>query len=354
MKQNIVTLCLLAAAVLVGCEKQDPKPDPINPGEEEPNVSALILNEGVWGGNNASLTLLKDGTTVSDWFAAANGRSLGDLAQDLVIYGSKAYVTVSESGSLEVIDTATGISTRINLGNRYPRYIAADGGKLYVSCYRPRSVIRIDTATYELEATCELGGYNPEGLAVASGKLFVASSNISDEHGSYTYDNKVYVINTTTFSDPQTITVGSNPQKVMAVDAGRVIVNYWGNYGDQVAGSAVIDARTMEVEQTGQPLQNMTVADGNVYGYALFYDASWNTTAKYYKIDMNTLEATQILGSCGIDNPYAIACNPADGNIYVATNGNYEANGTLACFSADGTRRWSREMGMLPSKIVLL
>ena len=349
----VAVTVLLAVLAFAACEPTEPLPEPADSIVPD-SGTALILNEGSWGGNNASLSRLDlaAGELENGWFAAVNGRGLGDLAQDLVLYGGKAYVTVSESGSLEAIDTATGIATHVDLGTRYPRHIAAEGGKLYITCYSPRSVIRIDTATLLVEASCPLGGYNPEGIAAVGGKLLVASSNISGNQGTYSYDNRLYVVDIAAFSVDTTVVVGSNPQKVMPLDGTRAIVNYVGDYGSQPAGSAIVDVNTLAVTQTGLELTNMTVGDGAVYGYCTEWTADYSgKTTSYYSIDAATLAVTPLLPDVGL-NAYAIARHPVSGNIYIATDGDYIANGDLVCFAPDGSRRWKREVGMLPSKIV--
>ncbi len=122
-------ILILAAAALTfaACE---PEPQPTPPHGIEPETSLphlMVLGEGTWGGNNASLAYLDiaHGELVGGWFATQNGRGLGDVAQDILVYGSKAYVTVWGSNSLEVIDTTTGVSRRVDLGDRGPRHMAS-------------------------------------------------------------------------------------------------------------------------------------------------------------------------------------------------------------------------------------
>lgn len=343
-----ILLTLVAAMAMAACEPE-PEAAPGRTIEAEPGQPHLmVLGEGTWGGNNASLAYLDiaKGELATGWFAAQNGRGLGDVAQDLIVYGSKAYITVWGSNSLEVIDTATGISRRVDLGDRGPRFIAADGGKLYISCYKPHSVIRIDTATLEVEATCELGRYNPEGIAVMGNKLLVASSNVSDEQGNYSYDNSVYAISIASFSMIGVLEVGYNPQKVMALDNGGAIVNCWGDYGEQPATVAFIDD-ALQVTLMDQELTNMTVANGTIYGYYTDYSSK---TTRFMKIDASHT-VTPLLPDVSV-NAYAIGVHPVSGNIYIADDGNYTANGDLYCYQPDGTRRWKQEVGMMPSKIV--
>ena len=345
----------LAALLLVSCEKEKENEEPdVHSGA---TVEALVLNEGSWGSNNASLTAIniEEGEVVAaDWFSSNNSRGLGDVAQDMIRYGSKVYATVTFSNSLEVIDAKTGTSTRIDMGNRKPRSIAADGGKLYITCYNPCSVVRVDTATLAIEATCALGTFQPEGIAVAAGKAFVASSNISDAAGNYSYDDKLYVIDLATFANPTTVTVGSNPQDVMPLSDGKIIVNYWGDYGAQPAGTAIVDVNTLDVTQTGQALTHMSVYGGVAYGYASEYDANWNQTVNYKTVSANGTVADFPFAFSISGNPYGITLNPANGNIYLFSDGNYTANGTVFCFTQSGDLRFMLEAGMLPKKAVFL
>ena len=355
---NLTTMLLMAVAtmMLTACEPENEPTPTVDPNgivaeAEQPHL--MVLGEGTWGGNNASLAWLDlaKGELTTDWFSTQNGRGLGDVAQDLIIYGSKAYATVWQSNSLEGIDTATGVSRRVDLGNRGPRYIAADGGKLYITCYKPHSVIRIDTATLEIEATCEPGDYNPEGIAVVGNKLLVASSNVSDEQGNYSYDNHVYLLNIASFSVLGKIEVGCNPQKVMSVGQWTAVVNCWGDYAGQPASVAFIDD-AMQVTLLEQDLTNMTVANSHVYGYYTEWAPDYSSkTTRFVKIDTDTHNVTPILTDVDV-NAYAIGVHPVSGNIYIADDGNYTANGDLYSYTPDGKLRWKREVGMLPSKVV--
>ena len=363
---------LAATMLMAACEKVPPAPDegdtivPEHPdtpadssGTPQPAYRyALVLNEGPMG-NNASLTHidLVRGTLVADWFAAANGRGLGNVAQDLVLYGSKAYITVWGSGSLEVVDTATGHATHVDLGDRGPRYMAPLDGKLYITCYNPRSVIRVDTASLAVEATCLLGRYNPEGIAALDGRLWVASDNLADAAGQYSYDSTLYVIDPASFSLADSVVVGLNPQKVMAVDNTHLVVNCWGEWdmttgGTRGEGSAVVDTRTLAVTPTGRLISNMTVHQGQVYAYASTYDAAWQMTTSFFRLDPQTLATTPFEPAGGVNGPYAIAVHPTSGNVYIATDGGYTSNGDLRCFTPDGTRLWTRTAGKLPSKVI--
>lgn len=74
----------------------------------------LVLNEGGWGANNAGVSMvdIAAGTADNNFFDNANGRGLGDVAQDIIVDATNAYITVSFSNSLEIMDIYSGKSTR--------------------------------------------------------------------------------------------------------------------------------------------------------------------------------------------------------------------------------------------------
>ena len=63
------------------------------------------------------------------YFRALNHRGLGDTANDMDIYGSKLYVVVNVSSTVEVIDLQSGLSVKQipmltdNGSSRQPRAI---------------------------------------------------------------------------------------------------------------------------------------------------------------------------------------------------------------------------------------
>ena len=345
---HLLPFTLAAVLLFASCEKDPESSAPSNP---EGTVSALVLNEGTWGANNAVLTAIdvEEGTVVdADWFSSKNNRGLGDVAQDILVYGSKIYATVTFSNSLEVIDVHSGAATRVDLGNRRPRYIAATDGKLYITCYSPCSVIRVDTASLTVEATCLLGQYHPEGIAIAQGKAFVASS-----YQGNSYDNHLYIVDLATFANPTTVTVGMNLSNVKKINDNKIIVAWIGNYSDVPSGSAIIDATTLAVTNTGEALQKMDVYNGKVYGYSVEYDENWNETNNWKVINADgTSEAFPFAVSLDA-NAYGININPANGDFYI-TSSDYSTNGDVYCFTPSGTRRFKVEAGAIPSKVLFL
>ena len=357
MKRNFLLLAACALLLTVGCEKEPESGNGSNDG-----TYAYVLNEGSWGGNNAEISRLniKDGTIEADWFSAANGRGLGDLAQDLVHYGNKLYATVHTSNKVEVIDPATGKSLKqIDMGNRGPRYIACHGGKIYVTCY-DKTVVRIDTATYAIEASCPLSGMQPEQLCSKSDWLYICNSWQYDENGNTIYDSTLSVVDLGSFTeimklpiliDPATQTHAYNPSKIKRNSLGDMVIDCPGDYYDQVNKPALTVSLHIGSSWTFTPypvnLTNFEFYGNDLYGYATTYDANWNPSAVFY------CNQTPILTSYSsiLSNAYGININPDNGDIYIC-NSPYGVNGDVYCFSKEGVERWHVEAGIFASKVV--
>lgn len=235
-----------------------------------------------------------------------------------------------------------------------PRFLCAHDGKVYASCYDPCCVVRIDTTTLKVEALCRLGGFHPEGLCVVGNKLYITSGSISDEDYNYYYDNKVYVVDIATFAVCDSLTTGYNPERIIALDGHRVVVSYRGDYGANPEGCDVIDVLTKQTTPLSTDLYKFDLYQGNLYGYSVTYDANWNPTNKFYRIDVNNLQATEILTDFpAADHAYGININPFNGDIIVMTDGNYISNGDVYVYQNNGSlRREACEAMSMPSKAV--
>ncbi len=234
-----------------------------------------------------------------------------------------------------------------------PRYMAAADGNVYITCYSPHSVLRFDTATMRFTGLCPLGQYNPEGICATGGKLYVASSNISDERYNYSYDNKLYVIDIASFTIEDSITVNLNPSKVMVLDATHLVVSTLGDYpalGGSVYGKTqIVDLTDKSVSDLDVNLYNFDIYDGQIYGYTDLYSA-----LAFYRVDGTTHQSTAILTDWDASlTPYGISVNACNGDLIVNTNGNYRYAGDCYVYHNDGTLRMNAvELGMLPSKAI--
>ena len=185
MKKYLLGLAvlLMGTAVMTSCSDDNDGPETYL---QEYSTGAYVVNSGnMYNKIESSLTAIDyaSSTATQKVFKAANGRSLGNTANDGIVYGNKIYLAVDHSNTIEVIDKKTKqsikqIKTTDLLGKAEgaePRHIIADGGKVYFTTYGGY-VAAVDTTDFALQKKWKVGSY-PEGLVFGNGNLYVANSN---------------------------------------------------------------------------------------------------------------------------------------------------------------------------------
>ena len=185
MKKYLLGLAvlLMGTAVMTSCDPAEDYPETYL---QVYSTGAYVVNSGnMYNKIESSLTAIDYATSTATQgvFRAANGRSLGNTANDGIVYGNKIYLAVDQSNTIEVIDKKTKksikqIKTTELLGNAEgaePRHIIADGGKVYFTTYGGY-VAAVDTTSFALQKKWQVGSY-PEGLVIGNGNLYVANSN---------------------------------------------------------------------------------------------------------------------------------------------------------------------------------
>ena len=349
LKTNVLWLLLLP---LLGasCHRPGPEPEP----EPQPDAYAkgmYILNEGLFQLNNSTLSYydFTTGTLTENIFLDVNHRGLGDVGNDLQRYGSKLYCVVNNSNIVEVMEFSTAKSLKtINLNGKQPRRLAFLDGKAYISCF-DGDVVRVDTASLEVEATVH-AGRNPDGICVCNGKLYVCNSGGLNYPN---YDNTVSVIDPVSFTVTKDITVVINPTRVKAYNDRYVYVVSNGNYGDISYAFQKIDCQTDEIVKT---------YDLEVYNFAIYqnlayaYSYDYSTMTSWIKVlNLETDEVVNesfISDGTQLQTPYNIAVNPLNGDVYITDAGAYTANGDVYCFDQNGKKKFSFEAGLCPASMV--
>lgn len=191
MKKYLLGLAvlLMGTAVMTSCSDDNDGPETYL---QVYSTGAYVVNSGnMYNKIESSLTAIDyaSSTATQNVFKTANGRPLGNTANDGIVYGNKIYLAVDQSNTIEVIDKTTKksikqIKTTDLLGNAEgvePRHIIADGGKVYFTTYGGY-VAAVDTTDFALQKKWQVGSY-PEGLVIGNGNLYVANSNYGNGGG---------------------------------------------------------------------------------------------------------------------------------------------------------------------------
>lgn len=331
-------------------------------------VGMFLLNEGNMGSNKATLDYYNYTTGIyhKNIFATINprvSRELGDVGNDIQIYGGKLYAIINCSHYVEVMDvhTAKHIAA-VTIPNC--RYIVFHNGYAYVSSYagpvlidpnaRLGYVARMDTTTFKIDTL--VVGYQPEEMVISGNNLYVANS------GGYrvpNYDRTISVIDLDKFKVTKTIDVAINLHRMELDKYGNIYVSSRGDYYSVPSSIYVINSSTNTVTKNLHiPCSEMTLCGDSLYVYSTEWSYVTNKNTISYSI-YNVKAQVKMPDSFIKDGtekniviPYGIAVNPITHDIFVTDAKDYVTPGTLYCFSKEGKKKWSVITGDIPAHMV--
>lgn len=375
--RHLLTLVLLFITTLIitSCRKEEDiiestESDISAPGDAESIKGFFLLNEGNMGSNKSTLDYFdyETGVYSENIYAERNPhvvRELGDVGNDIQIYGDKLYAVINCSHLVEVMNVRTVKHIEaVSIPNC--RYIVFKDKYAYVSSYagpvkldpnaRLGYVAKMDTVNLEVLDTCVVG-YQPEEMVIVGNKLYVANS------GGYrfpNYDTTVSVIDLHDFKEIKKIEVGINLHRLELDHYGNIWVSSRGDYYGEPSKTFVIDSKTDKVTDEFKllPNSNMTLSGDSLYIYSTEWSYLSNSnTVTYAIVNVKTKRVvTRNFITDGTDRkikiPYGLSINPENGEFLVTDAKDYVTPGTLYCFNKDGTRKWSVLTGDIPAHIV--
>lgn len=377
MRRIFYLLAVTVIAVVSACRNDEvvipPTPeDTGKPSVKGKVVGMYVLNEGNMTSNKATLDYLDlsaDGPTAQymrNIYPSRNPddvKELGDVGNDVKVYGSKLWMVINCSNKVVVASVADcRRQGQVDIPNC--RYLAFHDGYAYVSSYvgpvdMPRdcplgSVFKVDTTSLSIVGRVDVG-YQPDEMAVLDGKLYVANS------GGYrapNYDRTVSVIDLATFREERKIDVDINLFRCKADKYGQLWVSSRGDTYD-------VPSRLywLRKDQSGRMEKagsiNHNVSDYCIVGDSLYFIAAeWSSimmdnTISYGIVNVRTHElVSQTLSSApelaAVEMPYGIIVNPYERDFYVMDAKNYLSSGELLHFKADGSFDWKVSTGDIP------
>lgn len=335
-------------------------------------VGMYVLNEGNMGSNKASIDFLdldENKPTVHylrNIYSERNPnvvKELGDVGNDIKIYGNKLWIVVNVSNKVEVAtaDSCKRI-TQINIPNC--RYLAFKDGFAYVSSYvgpvkldkdAPLGMVyKVDTVDFKKKDSVVVG-YQPEELCIVDNKLYVANS------GGYrapNYDNTLSEIDLTTFKEIRKIKVGLNLHHCQVDHYGQIWVTSRGNYNDVPSRIYWLYKGHNQVyeviDSIDTPVSGLSIVGDSLY----YYGSAWNNATKqntisyglinvrtHQTIDTNLFSSPEVKS---ITMPYGIMVNPIERDFYLMDAKNYVSSGSLLHFKPDGTHDFTVRTGDIP------
>lgn len=379
--RTIFLYFLTLLAVATSCREDElvvPTEYDIIPGNP-PVTSAIrgfyLVNEGNMGSNKCTVDFcdFTTGLYARNFYAERNPdviKELGDVGNDIGIYGSKLYIVVNCSHKIEVLDAHTGIRIgQVDIPNC--RYVRFYRGKAYISSYvgpvlidpdAPKgAVFEVDTASLAVIRRVSVG-YQPEEMEIVGDYMYVANS------GGYrapAYDNTVSVIQMIDFKQVEQIPVGINLHRVKQDRYRQLWVSSRGDYNTRPSRLYVLGRKPGYNRYAVTDTIPVACSNMAIRGDSLFYYATeWNdyTSSNTISYGIIDIRSKQVVSTNFITDgtereitiPYGIAIHPETGDIFVTDARNYVSSGTLYCFSPDGKKKWSVRTGDIPAHIAFL
>ncbi len=340
-------------------------------------IGMYLLNEGNMGSNKATIDYLdfSKGIYIRNIYGERNPnviKELGDVGNDIQVYGNRLYAVINCSHKVEVMDLRTCRRIgQIDIPNC--RYIRFHGDKAYISSYvgpvsidpnaQLGAIFEVDTATLRITRQLTVG-YQPEEFEIIDNHLYVANS------GGYRapdYDSTLSVVDLTDFRQVKKIPVCVNPHRVRKDPYNRLWITSRGDHKEVEPQLTCFSPITNSLLPIANPstVSEMVLMGDSMY----FYGSHWSdetmsnqTTYGVFNIQNSLPLAGAFREGAGVGSslitdgteknikiPYGIQVNPYNGDIYITDAKNYVSSGQLHCYSREGKRKWSVRTGDIPA-----
>ena len=344
-------------------------------------IGMYLLNEGNMGSNKSSLDYLdlsgKDATVhyLRNIYSERNPETvmmLGDVGNDIQIYGSRLWLVINCSNKVEVAQANDAVRIEkvdipncryVTFKDRYA-YVSSYVGSVYSGSTSPLgSVYKVDTLSLQKVESCSVG-YQPEEMAIIGKKLYVANSGGYQGMTGQGYESTVSVIDLDKMQETERITVAPNLHRIRKDKYDQLWVTSRGNYMDSESKiywlNKGADGKMQVIGHLDQPVSDLCIVGDSLY----FYGSQWSeitmtNTVTYGIIDVRThqIVSTSLSDAPEINKirmPYGIIVNPIHRDFYLMDAKNYVSSGELLHFLPDGTFDWKVKTGDIPAHAVFL
>jgi len=314
----------------------------------------VVLCEGLFQQNNSTVSFVNktDGSISNTLFQDKVGRMLGDTGNDIQKYGGKIYIVVNVSSTIEVVNASTfksiaQISMIENGTAKQPRSIVFNNGFAYVTCY-DGYVDVIDTVSLTVQQRIQVGR-NPEGMAVANNKLYVANSGGLSAPD---YDSTLSVIDLNSNIELLKINVGKNPSGVIADNSGEIYVINRGDYGAVPSSISRVNSSTdVEIEELAINATHLVRMNSD-FLIANYDYSSQLSGVIIFNPQTETVTNSSFITNTGITTLYGLQYNSTNGNVYISDAMGFTNSGYIREYTNTGTLVQSFHVGLNPNKII--
>ena len=333
-----------------------------------------VLNEGLWGANNANISGFYMNVTspsqeisttmnaMGDLYLQKNGMKMGDMANGMVEEDNKIYVVMNGSKYVAKLDLYCKEEARYTFSENEgePRCIEVEDGYVYVTQYGGK-LTKINASDMTLADTFE-GGDNLEGVLEKDGKLYVSNSYKVDGSGNWVYNDEMFIIDAKTMKLEKTIKVALNPTYLYEFHD-KIYLLSKGNYADVPYVLQVVDTKSGQVKSIPQTENVNKVTEGDnklLYCVRSTYDENWNPVNSFFICNTKDDEVSETSFLAEVPealksaNIYFLEMDEETGYLYIGTT-DYTNTGTIYQFDKNGKFIQSFDSGGInPSAMIFI
>ncbi len=298
----------------------------------------FITNEGMFQYGNATLTYYDPETksVENEVFYRANAMKLGDVAQSMTIRDGVGWIVVNNSHVIFAIDINTfkEVGRITNLAS--PRYIHfVSDEKAYVTQIWDNRIFIVNPKRYEITGYIEC-----PNMAMESG-----STEQMVQYGKYvfvncwSYQNRILKIDTETDQVVDELIVGIQPTSLVMDKNYKLWTITDGGYEESPYGYEIpslyrIDAARFEIEKQFRfkPGDSPSEVQINGEGDKLFWinNDIWSMDVEADRVPVRPFLKYRDT------KYYGLTVNPRNGDVYVADAIDYQQQGVIYRYTADG------------------
>ena len=289
-----------------------------------------ITNEGNFMSGNGDVTFYNPDTklTNTEIYKAANGFSLGDVVQSMLIRDSIAYIIVNNSEKLEVVNLEDfRKKATINLIGSSPRFFAfANDSLAIVTELYAKKLWIVNSTNNSFSRYITVPGWT-EHIVNVSGNIFATCRN---NPGTGNNINKLLVISPSSITIQNSIDLPGTPI-CMASGNNCLYVSC-----DGVSGN---NATLVSINTTSLQIETLYTFDSNQAATALSFDDNLNRLyllrQNLYRYNFSN-QSLETIFSAGGRNLYAIGADKTDHNIYVSDAKDYVQRSEIIRLDTNG------------------
>ncbi len=352
----------------------------------------IILNEGNWQSDNGRVSYFEDGRIISNsWFRDVNGKKIGDTPEDIIhVKPDLIAITVNWSNIVQFIDAGgRAVAETEDVPNC--RKMATDGRYVYLTSYGHECrtvagmktftkgyVAKIDAQTFKVVDAAEVG-YEPDGIALYDGHLFVANTGgYSATEGDHDYERTVSVLDASTLATVRTVDTGKiNLYGTMSQSGRYLCINSCGDYYSIEPATVIFDC---EAALSGKADRDCCVTlpfastcnTVTTTGEFLVAGSHFSFLTGGYEFNFASINPEQTFTSRGasgvsaslpgtlaadlqkMTSPYGIYVNPFTGYIYATDAGDNMESGALYQWNPQGQLQGKHRLYINPGHFLAL